>query len=304
MTAKNGRPMPAEFHEHYDDVSACGRCGFCQPTCPIFRATGREGHVARGKLALFRNIVEGRSELTAETKDAFSNCLLCRACAGHLLLRRCRPTRWWSRSGTPTPSGSGGGSWQRQGVPRPAARGPASCAGTRAVGVGAPSVRASLEAARRFGGWWVCSARSWREPWELGAGNAGRATRLPAGQAQDRGARRTGRAQWPVDSRRGRPAPRGLLDVVWVQLRAPGGGRGDGAGCSSAWAIAMWSRSTTAAAAWRPTATATWRRRYRPGPGEPAPDLGDVRPVRGHRLGVRQLLRAPEGLRSVAAGRS
>ncbi len=80
MTAKNGRPMPAEFHEHYDDVSACGRCGFCQPTCPIFRATGREGHVARGKLALFRNIVEGRSELTAETKDAFSNCLLCRAC--------------------------------------------------------------------------------------------------------------------------------------------------------------------------------------------------------------------------------
>ena len=80
MTAKTIRTVPAEFQDHYDDVAKCGRCGFCQPTCPIFRATGVEGHVARGKLALFRNMIEERSELTPDMKDAFSNCLLCRAC--------------------------------------------------------------------------------------------------------------------------------------------------------------------------------------------------------------------------------
>jgi glycolate oxidase iron-sulfur subunit len=80
MGARPVKPVPAEFHDRYDEVVKCGRCGFCQPTCPIFLATGREGHVARGKLTLFRNMIEGRSELTPEMKDAFSNCLLCRAC--------------------------------------------------------------------------------------------------------------------------------------------------------------------------------------------------------------------------------
>ena len=80
MTVKTGQPVPAEFQDRYDEVVSCGRCGFCQPTCPIFRATGCEGHVARGKLALFRNMIEERSELTPDMKDAFSNCLLCRGC--------------------------------------------------------------------------------------------------------------------------------------------------------------------------------------------------------------------------------
>ncbi|MFH0915214.1 MAG: (Fe-S)-binding protein [bacterium] len=71
---------PEEFRALYDHVVTCGKCGFCQPTCPIFRATGREGHVARGKVALYRNIIEGRTEIGPDAKDAFANCLLCRAC--------------------------------------------------------------------------------------------------------------------------------------------------------------------------------------------------------------------------------
>jgi len=74
---------PKEFVALYDHVVTCGRCGFCQPTCPIFRATGREGHVARGKLALYRNIIEGRAEIEPGAKDAFANCLLCRACTAN-----------------------------------------------------------------------------------------------------------------------------------------------------------------------------------------------------------------------------
>jgi glycolate oxidase iron-sulfur subunit len=71
---------PQEFQELKGHVATCTNCGFCQPSCPIFRATGREGYVARGKVNLYRNMLEDRLELGAEVTDAFGNCLLCRAC--------------------------------------------------------------------------------------------------------------------------------------------------------------------------------------------------------------------------------
>jgi len=80
MAAPPRSGPPEEFQALYDHVVTCGKCGFCQPTCPIFRATGREGHVARGKVALFRNIIEERTEIGPDARDAFANCLLCRAC--------------------------------------------------------------------------------------------------------------------------------------------------------------------------------------------------------------------------------
>jgi glycolate oxidase iron-sulfur subunit len=76
----SGQQAPEEFLALYDHVVTCGKCGFCQPACPIFRATGREANVARGKVALFRNMVEDRTQIGPDTTDAFANCLLCRAC--------------------------------------------------------------------------------------------------------------------------------------------------------------------------------------------------------------------------------
>lgn len=77
--ATQGAP-PQEFEALRDHVMTCSKCGFCQPSCPIFRATGREGYVARGKVALYRNILEGHLDIGPGEKDVFSNCLLCRAC--------------------------------------------------------------------------------------------------------------------------------------------------------------------------------------------------------------------------------
>jgi glycolate oxidase iron-sulfur subunit len=71
---------PEEFQTLHDHVVTCSKCGFCQPVCPIFRATGLEAHVARGKVALYRNMIEDRLEIGPEVKDAFGNCLMCRAC--------------------------------------------------------------------------------------------------------------------------------------------------------------------------------------------------------------------------------
>jgi glycolate oxidase iron-sulfur subunit len=80
MAPGENRGAPEEFQSLHDHVVTCSKCGFCQPACPIFRATGREAHVARGKVALYRNIIEDRLEIGPAVKDAFSNCLMCRAC--------------------------------------------------------------------------------------------------------------------------------------------------------------------------------------------------------------------------------
>ena len=72
-----------DIRELYDDIARCNRCGFCQTACPIFRATGHEAGVARGRLALLRAIIEGRVEWSEELKEPLFACLGCGACTAH-----------------------------------------------------------------------------------------------------------------------------------------------------------------------------------------------------------------------------
>ena len=75
--------MNINISEHYDEISHCNRCGFCQVACPIFRSTGHEDGVARGRLALLRAIIEGRLEWNHEVEEPLFDCLLCGACTAN-----------------------------------------------------------------------------------------------------------------------------------------------------------------------------------------------------------------------------
>jgi glycolate oxidase iron-sulfur subunit len=78
------RPSPESLiREWGPEAARCSRCGFCQPTCPIYRETGREAHVARGKSFLLRKMAEDQLELEPGLREAFDNCLLCRACTAN-----------------------------------------------------------------------------------------------------------------------------------------------------------------------------------------------------------------------------
>jgi glycolate oxidase iron-sulfur subunit len=66
-----------------DKISRCNRCGFCQTACPIFRATGHEAGVARGRLALLRALTENRIGWDDDLKEPLFNCLLCGACTAN-----------------------------------------------------------------------------------------------------------------------------------------------------------------------------------------------------------------------------
>ena len=72
-----------EISEYYDEISQCNKCGFCQVACPIFRSTGHESGVARGRLALLRAIIEGRLDWNKELEEPLYDCLGCGACTAN-----------------------------------------------------------------------------------------------------------------------------------------------------------------------------------------------------------------------------
>ena len=72
-----------DIKQHYDDIAQCNRCGFCQVACPVFRATGHESGVARGRLALLRAIIEERLDWSDDLEGPLYDCLLCGACTAN-----------------------------------------------------------------------------------------------------------------------------------------------------------------------------------------------------------------------------
>ena len=69
--------------EYYDEIAHCNKCGFCQVACPVFRTTGHESGVARGRLALLRAIIEDRLDWSDSIEAPLFDCLLCGACTSN-----------------------------------------------------------------------------------------------------------------------------------------------------------------------------------------------------------------------------
>lgn len=67
----------------YDTIAQCNRCGFCQAGCPVFRTTGSEHSLGRGRQAIARALILGQMELTLDVFHALEDCLLCRGCTAH-----------------------------------------------------------------------------------------------------------------------------------------------------------------------------------------------------------------------------
>ncbi len=61
------------------ELKKCVKCGACMAVCPIYRQTGREEMVARGKLNLIE-IIQNNQELPDAWIEAVDHCLLCCSC--------------------------------------------------------------------------------------------------------------------------------------------------------------------------------------------------------------------------------
>ena len=73
----------AELAPLHDVIAKCNRCGFCQAGCPVFRVTGEEHSLSRGRLAVARGLMLGDLTLTPDVLEALEDCLLCRGCTAH-----------------------------------------------------------------------------------------------------------------------------------------------------------------------------------------------------------------------------
>ena len=58
----------------------CMKCGFCTFFCPVYQEDKIETNVARGKIYLIRQILNGKQEFTKEMQDILGRCLLCKRC--------------------------------------------------------------------------------------------------------------------------------------------------------------------------------------------------------------------------------
>ncbi|MGB9792650.1 MAG: (Fe-S)-binding protein [Thermacetogeniaceae bacterium] len=61
-------------------LDRCSKCGSCQAVCPLYIETRTEPFVARGKIFLLKNYLEGKISLSPKMKEIMSLCLLCKAC--------------------------------------------------------------------------------------------------------------------------------------------------------------------------------------------------------------------------------
>jgi len=74
------RQLIALFKQIDDQLVTCMRCGTCQSVCPIYRETGLETHVARGKIALLEFLAEALITDPKGVNDRLNVCLLCGSC--------------------------------------------------------------------------------------------------------------------------------------------------------------------------------------------------------------------------------
>ncbi|SDH64483.1 glycolate oxidase iron-sulfur subunit [Aneurinibacillus thermoaerophilus] len=63
-----------------DEIMNCMQCGFCLPSCPTYRQTGKEVASPRGRIALMKGVAQKALAVDEEFEHNMYLCLGCRAC--------------------------------------------------------------------------------------------------------------------------------------------------------------------------------------------------------------------------------
>jgi len=73
---------------YFDDLSLldrmlkqCGKCGFCQAHCPVYKQLFTESFVARGRIRMIKAVRDGSTAWSRQAVDRLHTCTLCLGCA-------------------------------------------------------------------------------------------------------------------------------------------------------------------------------------------------------------------------------
>src|SRR5574344_2074779 len=68
------------FFDFKDDIHKCSKCGLCQSVCPVYKVTGNDCAVSRGKFIMLNGVIKGDLKLSKNINKYLDMCLKCNAC--------------------------------------------------------------------------------------------------------------------------------------------------------------------------------------------------------------------------------
>ncbi len=69
-----------ELKDYADEINKCSKCGLCQAVCPIYKETGNDCAVSRGKFVMLDGVLKGDLKLNKTINKYLEMCLKCGKC--------------------------------------------------------------------------------------------------------------------------------------------------------------------------------------------------------------------------------
>ena len=69
-----------ELKDFADDINRCSKCGLCQSVCPVYKITGNDCAVSRGKFVMLEGVLKGDLKLGKNIEKYLDMCLKCGKC--------------------------------------------------------------------------------------------------------------------------------------------------------------------------------------------------------------------------------
>lgn len=69
-----------KLEDFADDINKCSKCGLCQSVCPVYKLTGNDCAVSRGKFVMLDGVLKGDLKLSKNIEKYLDMCLKCGKC--------------------------------------------------------------------------------------------------------------------------------------------------------------------------------------------------------------------------------
>ncbi|MBO8430392.1 (Fe-S)-binding protein [Spirochaetes bacterium] len=69
-----------KLEDFADDINKCSKCGLCQSVCPVYKITGNDCAVSRGKFVMLDGVLKGDLKLNKNIEKYLDMCLKCGKC--------------------------------------------------------------------------------------------------------------------------------------------------------------------------------------------------------------------------------
>ena len=69
-----------ELKDYANEINKCSKCGLCQSVCPIYKETGNDCSVSRGKFVMLEGVLKGDLKLNKNINKYLEMCLKCGKC--------------------------------------------------------------------------------------------------------------------------------------------------------------------------------------------------------------------------------